>query len=43
LAYPDAALTPAALVKHWASVEGVATQPKVDRNALELARWAGDD
>jgi hypothetical protein len=39
IAYRDAPLTPHALIKHWAQVEGVATQPQIDKNELELQAW----
>lgn len=42
VAYPKASLTPHALLKHWASVEGVATQPVVDRNDIALSKWVND-
>ncbi|TXH09477.1 MAG: hypothetical protein E6R03_16725 [Hyphomicrobiaceae bacterium] len=38
-AFPRAALTPTALLKHWAAVEGIATQPKVSKTDLELEAW----
>lgn len=45
VAFPKAPLTPAALLKHWAAVEGIATQPKISRNDIELEQWAraGDE
>lgn len=43
IAYRDAPLTPHALLKHWAQVEGVATQPQVDKNELELQAWVRDN
>lgn len=42
LAYGDVALTPSALAKHYAGAEGVATQPKVSKGALEIAQWVND-
>lgn len=39
MAMPNAPLTPTALAKWWASAEGVATQPKVDKHAAEVNEW----